>query len=404
MGWMARWSCMLSLLLLAAGAAGQQEQWLRYGTSAEPREQIGGTIGQRVGVSADPPKGVALPEGAGTSPLFVHWTPPAAGPEGVWVALYRSTKGGPYDVAYIDADLDGQLDDETPAKALQTHQQGDYEESKFGLLKVLLPGEDGPITYHLNLQYFRRREDRKAYLQPGGWYEGPVSVGDRRLWCTLIDNNANARFDDTTADRRRCDYIRLAPRGDRSFQRYGEDTTTRCVGRFVELDGELYRLTVAPDGAFVTLSPVEKAPPMGTVQLGKTVGAFSLLGPQGHFFRTTADGSAKVPAGEYVIHQWQISRRDKSGAQWRIKELGAIQEKPFRVEAGRVATVDLGEPILCKVTARRVGQKYQINQSIRTRRGDRLDLKRNGTQPMAPTVRIVSADGTYDRSFRLEYG
>ncbi len=231
-----------------------------------------------------------------------------------------------------------------------------------------------------------------------------MTLGGKKLWCTLIDNNANGRFDDSGTHRSQSDRIRLAPKGDRSFQNYGGDTTTRAVGKFVEAGDALFALTIAPDGAFVCFSPVVEPPPRGTVQLARCVSAFSVFGPQGHFFREASDGAADVPAGEYMIDRYEVVRKDDAGATWKLRDLGAGCEKPFGVEPGQTATLDLGEGVLCKLTASKSGDAYRINTSIETPRGDRLTLERNGTQPPAPQIRIANADKTYDKKFRLEYG
>ena len=98
---------LLALIAALAGhALGQQEQWLQYRTSAETYEFLGGTNGQSQAPTTSPPKGLVLPDFARAEQLFAEWNTPAVD-GGVWIALDRSKENGPYDLIYLDADLDG---------------------------------------------------------------------------------------------------------------------------------------------------------------------------------------------------------------------------------------------------------------------------------------------------------
>ena len=144
--------------------------------------------------------------------------------------------------------------------------------------------------------------------------------------------------------------------------------------------------------------------PTGKIQLGRTVNAFSVFGRQGHFFRDAEDGAADVPVGEYVMGTYEVNRKDDRGVRWQIKGHSYQAQEAFVVKDGATTTLDVGEPFLSTVNVSKRGNSYSINQAIKTPRGDRLSYTRNGSRPPAPKVRITSADGSYDRKFRLEYG
>ena len=396
------WAALAACLLWSSSAQAQPEQWLRYGTAADLDQVVGYTSTQQQGLSGEAPEGVDCPQFAGAEPLFAKWNTPMV-QDGVWCAFDRSGENGPIDRLYIDADVDGQLADESPIKATQVRTRENYERAEFKLVAVILPGEDGPVMYHLNVTYRKYSGNQQVYFEPACWYEGRVIVGGQELWCTLLDNNGNGRFNDASTNQSQCDRIRIARKGDRSFRQYGRDKTTRFLGRHVEVEGQLYLVDVAPDGAFIKLTEAGEVP-TGTVQVGKTVNVFSVFGDQGHFYRDTVDGAADVPAGTYTIHQYEVTRRDKAGVVWQVKEKDARNEPAFTVEAGNTIALDISEPFLCPVEVSRNGSEYRINQMIRTARGDRLDYERNGSRPPAPKIRITNADRTYDRRFQLEYG
>ena len=393
---------------LAGAAKGQQEQWLRYRTSAEPYQSIGGTYGhwsgQRQKPETTPPKGIKLPKFNSDKPIFAKWPTPAANGGHAWVALDRSVKTGQYDLLYIDSDLDGSLADEKPVKAGRVRDRGNYQWAGFKLVKVVLPGEDGPVTHHMNISYRKYNEDEHVIYTSAGWYEGPVTIGGRQLWCTLIDNGGNARFNDSVLSRASCDRIRIAPKGDKSFRNRKGDRTTRFIGRYIKVNGKLHAIQIAPDGAYVKIAPATKTPAAGTIQVNKTVNAFSVFGAEGHFFLQNKDGTTDVPVGEYVIERYEITRKDKYGARWRAEDRGADHEKPFTVRAGKTTTLDIGEPFVCKLSVSKRGNAYSINRNILTRGGDSLTFTRNGSRPPAPKIRITNADGSYSRKFTLEYG
>ena len=390
------------LVAMDGQVLGEQEQWLGYRTAGETYEILGSIYSQNLKLTTDSPEGLELPKFAGADPLFAKWnTPMSKSP--VWIALDRSSAKGEYDHLYIDSDLDGSLADETGIKATYTQKRDDYYHAEFKLVRVLLPAEDGPVAYHLNVTYRNSRGNKNMFSMAGGWYEGAVTVGGEKLWCTLIDNNANGRFGESSTDRFQCDQIRIARKADRSFRQRETDRTTRFVGRHIQVGEKLYELEIAPDGAYVKFTPPGEVP-TGTIQVGETVNAFSVFGEQGHFFRDAKDGAADVPVGKYMIDKYEVTRKDKSGALWKISDTGAGGEKPFTVEAGKTTTLDIGGPFLCNLTVSKSGNQYSINQSIRTQKGRNLSYTRNGSRPPAPRVRITSADGSYDRKFRLEYG
>ncbi|MCY2927001.1 MAG: hypothetical protein NT031_16525, partial [Planctomycetota bacterium] len=324
----------------------------------------------------------------------------------LWMAVDQSIKDGPYDTLYIDANADGRLDDEKPIFAADQTAGESYRQSQFSDVKVLLPGPDGPTAYHVNVTWMQSQGVQpEVRLAAAGWYEGPVTVDGKSLWCVLVDYNVNGRFGDVVPKAREGDRIYLVPRAQARAFDWSDLKTMRVCGRFVEVEGKPFRLDVSPDGAWVRVSPPGEVP-TGTVQLGKTVTSFSVVGPMGHFDRHTTDGSAAVPAGEYAIYTYEIARLDARGVTWRVQ--GGDQgtgDKPFGVEPGKAVAVNLGEPFRAVLDARPAGKgEYQINCSLQAAGGDHIRLIRNDDVAPPPQVRIRSAHGAIDQTYSLEYG
>lgn len=420
------WTAVLLVGAFASGATAQQEQWLRYATSDQLYEAVGSTWGQSAVPTDKAPEGLALPAFKSDKPVFILWKvkldkPPerVAKDGGVWLALDQSRKGGPYDLLYADAKVKGSLAEAQPIKAADVQDsfsQGGSLSVSFRQVQFLLPGPDGPCAYHLSVQYRQRPVqylnrvmasapgvDRSAYLHAAGWYEGDVTVDGRKLHCVLLDNNANGRFDDSDANSSQCDRIRLAPPGDTSFRDWSTDTTTRFLGKYVQVSEKLIPVKVAPDGASVTFGKAE-TPATGTVRLPAAVDKFSAFGPVGHLNLEPKDGKVQLPAGVYRIARWQITRKDAGGALWQVRENNCTGEPAFTAAEGKEIALDFAEPLRWAVSVSKGADGYQINQGVRTRKGDYVTLLRDGKQPAEPTVRIVSADGAYNRTFNLAYG
>ena len=385
--------CMALLLAVSASAIAQQVQWLRY-REKDSRDR---TVLARLMTTAqtETPRGVARPQFTSPRPLFAKWVTPMVPAGHVWLAFDGSTKDGPYDRLYIDADCDGRLDDETPAKAYRVSASSSNSYTYFGEVKVLLPGEDGPVAYHLNVTFsFRSAGPARLYIYSAGWYEGSVDVGGRSYGCKLVDHNVNGAFSDSSIDFDQADRIQID--GDVL-------NAPRHVGKYIQLEGKLYRPEVARDGAHVRFTPAGDVP-TGTVSVPGEVSEINFGGPNGLLCFHPDDGKAALPAGRYRIYSWKMQRTDESGARWEARAYGFGEKGTFEVTAGRAMELAVGEPFAASITESVSGSSRNLNRELKSPLGGSLQLLRNGQTPSAPQLRIRSADGSYDRTFPLRYG
>jgi hypothetical protein len=421
---------MLMVSTLGTVASAQQEQWLQYRKAAEPYSYVGGTGGCEGILGDQAPSGVALPAFNADKPLFAFWRCPAGSSissdgnaKGAWLALDCTSKGGRYDLLYIDSNLDGSLADEKPLKAPKTPPgyPRDYSISEFKLIKMILPWQTGETAYHLNVRFTDYRGQRRLSIESACWYEGPVIIDGKELWCTLLDTTCNGKFNEMAPAWSKADKIRLAPEGDRSFQSFETDRTTRNVGQYVEVEGKLHQLDVSPDGAYVKFSPAGDVP-TGSCRVDPAIDEIFMLGSTGSFERSPKDGVFTLPVGEYRFQRWAKTKTDQQGARWRLLALqsGNPQSRDraiSTVTAGGETVLEFGGPPKSRVQAAVMGQptgltsqnaarrrEFNLNQELEGALGERVVLQCNGAQVPAPKIRITNADGDYDKTFSMEYG
>ena len=380
----------LSLLLVCqtwtSGAAAPQ--WLRYHTHREAERVVGEVSTIHVEMLTEAPEGVKLPAFKHREPLFAKWSAPMAKDGFVWMAFDGKRKRGPHDRLIIDANGNGDLSDDETAKAFSAHQYG----SQFGPVKVVLPGEDGPVAYHLHANCYSQPNYRRLYIQPACWYEGDVRIGGKVWRCQLVDYNANGTFDDSSAKASQMDRIRLGK---------GDDFETHFVGKYVQVDGALYEVATARDGAFVSFTPRTDVP-MGMVRLTTQVTRFRAAGENGLFAVEPVEGTGRLPAGTYRLDRWELERKDERGAVWKAQ--GSACPNPFVVREGKTTELAFGEPLTATVKATKTGTTHQFSQSLRGSLGESVSLTRNGSRPSAPKLRIANAARDYDKTFTFEYG
>jgi len=380
------------LSILTSAAIAQQEQWLQY-TVANEAWQILGDMGvSQPRLSSEKPQGVELPQFKCDEPLFMRWNTPMVEAGGLWMALDRTKKDGQYDSVYVDSDADNSLTDETAYQAYR--QDGRY--TYFGPIKVVFKGEEGPITYHLSIQFYEYQDRRYLYIRSAGWYEGPITVAGQQKHCVLIDQNVNGTFNDKSLNAGSSDRIRIGKKDSRD---------TRFVGNYIEVDGVLYTTEIARDGAYIKLAKAEDVT-FGAVRLPEAITEFAAGGENGLFIEKPKEGIARLPVGKYRIDYWRIERKDDKGANWQLLGRYFSGDSGLLTVAAdsQVELPSLGEPIISTLETQQRDAAYNFGQDLSGRLGERIELTREGARPQAPKLRIKNRDGTYDRTFSFEYG
>ncbi|MHC4459797.1 MAG: hypothetical protein ACYS30_00040 [Planctomycetota bacterium] len=376
-------------VLLASPAGAQDRQLLEYRSAREARKTIGSVATKYLKPTEESPQGVELPKFEYRTPLFLRWNTPMVKAGGLSIALDRSDTSSVYDLLFIDSDGDGNLDDETAVTAYKTDRQHAY----FGPVKVIFEGKDDTIDYHLNFRLCDHGR-RSLFASPGGWYEGTITVGGKEKHCVLVDYDANGTFDDKSINASGCDRVRIGKNGDEE---------THFVGNYIEIEGTLYQLEIAREGAYVKLATAEDVT-FGNIRLPESITSFAAGGENGRFVRKPKNGICSLPVGQYCIDNWAIERKDDAGGNWRLQGSGFSEKGRFNVTETQEAELSIGEPIISTLEANDKKGNYSFRHNLKGRLNESISITLNGKRPPAPKLNIKSKDGTYDRTFDFQYG
>ena len=369
--------------LAAAAASAQTEQWLEYHTGGDNLSY------QSIKLTTNAPPGIALPK-LNATPYFAWWKTPMDPAGGRWVCFDRTRKSGPCDRMFIDSKGDGRLDDKTPVQA-----RLDSYNAFFPATPVTFKGEDGPITYHLAMRFYKYDNNPAQLLaSSAGWYEGTVKFGGVKKHLQLIDGNVNGTFNDMTESAYDSDRVEID--GDKAGERF--------LGKLLEVDGRFFRIEAARDGAFVKVQPAENVV-LGQVQVATNISEFAAFGENGHFVRQPANGQFTLPAGKYQILNWQINRKDDKGTPWTLSGQSFPKEAGFEVAADKTATVDIGEPIHTVLKFNeQPNRMIRFDLSLLGKQNETIQLLRDGQRPKGPKLMLATASGTLAYTNTFEFG
>ncbi len=379
---MRTWAVLAGFALTTTASA-QPEQWLQYHSSPEGKGY------NWLDLSTNPPPNLALPK-LNAPPYCARWTTPLDPTGGRWLCFDRTHKAGPYDRVYLDRNGNGRLDDDPPEDAVRRDEYCAY----FDPLRCVLQGEDGPIAYHLGLQFMKYSDtDVNALVQSAGWYEGVVDLAGKKRRIQLIDGNVNAVFDDRTSDPTEGDRIHIED--DKAGDRY--------LGRLFEVDGQFFQIQIARDGAFVTVRKAENVA-LGKVKLSGTISELVVVGEPGHFVRQPTNGEFTLPVGKYRVQRWAIDRKDTKGVAWQLSGSTYGDGLEFEVAAARPGPLDIGEPVYAAFQASESKSGVSFSLRLQGRQGESVELMRGAQQARAPQLILASQDATYRATNNFQYG
>ena len=374
-------------------ASGQHEQWLRYQYSTPGRYSPAWFGGDDLPwkplvLRHVKPEGVEMPSLQGARPLFAKWPTPMVKRGYLWVALDQEGDGKTYDLLYVDSDGDGHLSDESAARPYRK----DRDEAYFGPVRILLKGQDGPITYHLNFSVGEEGRETRLQVSSGGWYEGKIHVGSHQWRCVLVDYNANGTFDDRSIDPQRLDRIVVEGQG---------RLEVRYVGNYLQLAENLYRLTVARDGAHIGLREAADVK-CGVVRLHDGAVELTAGGENGLLACKSENGTCTLPVGTYRVVSWAVERADRDGNRWRMASRDGVDgvDTEFRIGETGECVLPIGEMVASISSVRRNGEDYQLSFALRGRSGERVVLSKN-KDSVPGEIHLIGADGQFERKFEV---
>ncbi len=160
----------------------------------------------------------------------------------------------------------------------------------------------------------------------------------------------------------------------------------------------MYRMNNAPKAI------TDKDVVFGSVNLPETISQFAAEGGNGIVTIKPDKGVGQLPVGEYTTRLWRTEREDDQSNTWVMTGQIFGDQSLFEVNDSNQIKLDIGEPIIATVDARKNGSNYSFNQIIKGRHDEHIELTRNGAKPRAPKLNIKNSDGTYNRTFNFEYG
>lgn len=365
--------------LLAFNAAGQKEQWLEYRTSAESIR------GYRwLELSTNAPSQVALPQ-LRAKALYGEWK--NGWDRSRWICVDGASRAGGYDRIFFDSNGNGRLDDEKPLSPVE--RQGGMV-AAFPPLKMVFKGEDGPVTYHLGARVYDMEGGvAQLLITAAGWYEGTVDFGGKKRKVELFDYSINGLFNDSGLGSTQADQISLAG-------------SPRHVGKYIEVDNQLYRLDIARDGAFLKVQKAEGVK-TAAVKVPETISEIEAVGENGHFTRKPVKGEFNLPEGKYRMQRWAIQRKDSKGDEWALIGTGFGPAADFVAGTEKVF-VGIGEPIRPIVEAQESRTEIQFGLKLFGPLDETVNIMRGDERGRAPQLALASLKGSYKTTSTFEYG
>ena len=381
LAWHARTTAALAWLAIALAALGQTEQWLEYHTGTE-------TMGYRwLELSTNPPPSVPLPA-LQPGAWYGRWTNAVDASGGRWFCLDRSRRSGPCDRMVFDLNGNGRLDDDAPVSAARRE---DYM-TWFEPIKLVFKGEDGPVSYHLAARFYQfDQEPARLLAGSGGWYEGTVMLAGKKQRVQLIDNTVNGVFNDVGESPVDSDRIFIG----------AEEGYTRYLGRYLEVDGQLLRLEVARDGAFLKVKPADGVA-FGTVRVPELVTSFTAVGENGHFIRKPERGDFKLPGRQLPRDRLGMHAQGRQGTTWTLSGNDYSPASGFSVTADQAVVVDVGEPVTAALQLTETRSELAFSLRLLGPLGETVQIMRGNEQPRAPQLQVAGAGFKATRNF--EYG
>lgn len=347
-------------------------------------------------MTAEKPPGVRIKPPVNAPALFGKWRSPAVKGGFRWIAVMRAHPRGLYDQLVIDANGDGNLDNDPVVTASAASQPSPTNTlTAFGPVKVSLDVPDGPSMAHLGFAFYHSTMTLSAGTD--GWFEGNVDIGGVKTRCLLADKNADGTFDTQSFDPSQCDLI--------GFQ-VGSNMTVHAVGPYIMLEKRLYHLNLnrCTNSMQVSVTPATNVP-FAWISVPRNITALRVQGKNGSFTLHPELGKARLPVGTYQLDYWMIERLDQEGTAWTLKGSADSALAAFKLAAGGTTRLRIGEPAVAQIEQHyKTGMNWNFREpKLVGQLGESVTVsKKEGVAPLG--LRIRNPQMGYDRTFTFEYG
>jgi hypothetical protein len=172
----------------------------------------------------------------------------------------------------------------------------------------------------------------------------------------------------------------------------------------LEVDGKLFNVEVARDGAFIKVKKAENVV-LGTVHVPENISEFAAYGENGHFVRQPGNGEFTLPAGKYLMVHWTINRKDEKGVSWTLAGYNFPKTATFEVAADKPVTLEIGEPVQAELKAtQRTSREITFNLNFVGRQKESIEMLRDNQRPHGPKLMLANAAGSLCYTNSFEFG
>ncbi len=144
---------------------------------------------------------------------------------------------------------------------------------------------------------------------------------------------------------------------------------------------------------------------MGKVEFSANVDNFMVTRNKCFIRMVADDGAGQLPAGEYKLGSWEVKKKDKKGVEWALTaSVSSPKKGVFKIAEDKPTKLDVGEPIVAQLSAKKGRSGYSFSQNLVGRMGESISISRDGAKANPPKLHIKNKAGTYDKTFNFEYG
>jgi hypothetical protein len=401
------WAMLSGVLTIATNLSAQSslEVPLSFRPFQNPDEAILLSLGGVVdSLSSRPPKGYRAPSGVSLPHFFA-----LSLESGTLVGMVAKSSPSAKDPDRLWLDWNGDKNFTGDEKLMGTAQRkGDERFVVFGPVKH--PFGDGQLE-----GLFILHDGDHLHLLPTGYYEGEVTLGERKVKIGIADTNLNGKLGDRTGG--------MEQEGDALLVDFDGDGTfgspaDLALGAVESLEAEVYYLTALtqmPDGNFYRLKVAEDGSrlwltredlPTGKVRMACERFLLGLTGEGGVLLVRGRDSEATLPVGSYQVFWVVMGKADGQGKIWRAMLIFARKSARLRVAAEKITDLPFGPPFKLNLSAEPSGREWNFSLTLEDKAGNELTgiSTPDGKRPPEPTLTITDAQGKVIKTEKFHYG
>jgi hypothetical protein len=320
-----------------------------------------------------------------------------------------SGKDQGHDTLHFDADGDGKF----TAKERFAGVARDMG-NLFGPVKVMVDCHgDGHekcpqwfLVQYSEYDYGNGQLHRRAQLFNAGYYEGKVRFGDKEVLIAFADADGNGLYNSVMKPgaEGNNDRLLLDTNGDGKLDGGYNSEESQPLGRFIEVAGKYWQLDPSPDGAGVSIAPLER--PLGQLKAEAKDYTLLLTGDDGVLQVRSKDGTARVPAGKYRLYQCNY-KLPFNGKLWKFQGHCGNDGVAVDVPPDGEVRIPFGAPLVPKIVVNRNGADLNLSLVLKGAGQETyqdVQIGDNYQRPPVPKVRILDDKGKELAQLDFHYG